>query len=62
MNSTPKNPNAILEAADGRDDVEMVDNDPAPAFEDFEEDEDELEVTKPIETAEEQRSESNKMR
>ena len=63
MNSSPKNPNAILEAANGSDDVEMLDNDTAPALGDFEEDddgEDEPEVTKPVETAEEQCSEPNK--
>jgi hypothetical protein len=65
VNSSPKNPDAILEAADGSDDVEMLDNDAAPALRDFEEDdddEDEPEVTKPVETAEEQRSELNKSR
>jgi len=63
VNSSPKNPNAILEAANGSDDVEMLDNDTAPALGDFEEDddgEDEPEVTKPVETAEEQCSEPNK--
>src|SRR5882724_1155654 len=37
MNSSPKYPNAILEAADGSDNVEMLDNNMAPALEDFEE-------------------------
>jgi hypothetical protein len=53
VNSSPKNPNAILEAADGSDDV---DNHPAPASKDSEEDE--LEVCKPVETAEAQCSQS----
>jgi len=64
MNSSPKYPNAILEAADGSDNVEMLDNNMAPALEDFEEgddDEDEPELTKPIEAAEEQLRESNKL-
>ena len=38
MNSSPKNPSAILEAADGSDD--MPDYDPAPALEDFKDDDD----------------------
>ena len=65
MNSSPKNPNAILEAADRSDDVEMLDNNMALALEDFEEGddgEDEPELTKPVETAEEQLCESNKLR
>src|SRR5277367_6189458 len=60
VNSSPKNPNAVLEAADGSDDVEMLDNEAAPALGDYEEDdddEDDQEVT--VETAEEQRSEPN---
>jgi hypothetical protein len=57
VNSSPKNPNAILEAANEHDNVEM---DPALAFEDFEEDdkEDQPKVTEPIERAEEKCSES----
>jgi hypothetical protein len=59
-NSSPKNPNSLLEAADGSDDVEMLDKD--PALEDFEEesDEDGPEVLNPVETAEAERSESMK--
>jgi hypothetical protein len=67
VNNPPKNPNVLLEADDGSDDVEMPDDDPAPALEDVEpdeddnddDDEDQPEVTKPVETAEAQRSESN---
>lgn len=69
VNNPPKNPNVLLEADDGSDDVEMPEDDPAPALEDVEPDEDddeddeddesEPEVTKPVETAEAQRSESN---
>jgi hypothetical protein len=55
VNSSPKNPNTLLEAMDESEDIEMLD-DPTPAFEDFEEDDDEEpEVSKPIETAEAQR-------
>ena len=61
VNSSPKNQNALLEAVDGSDDVEMLENCSASALEDFEEDgdeKDEPEVTKPVETAEVQLSES----
>ena len=61
VDSSPKNPNALLEAVDGSDDVETLGDHPAPALKDIEEDdddEDELEVTKPVETAEAQRGES----
>ncbi len=66
MNNPPKNPNSLLEAADGSDDIEMPDDDP-PALEDTEpygedddeddDEDDEPEVTKPVETAEAQRGE-----
>jgi len=64
-NSSPKNPNTLLEAVDGSDDIEMLDN-PTPGLEDVEEDdddegEDEPEVSKPIETAEAQRGKSVKI-
>jgi hypothetical protein len=58
LNNTPKNPRAVLEAANGSDDVEMLDNDPAPPHDSDEDDMYGPEVAKPIETAEEQRSES----
>jgi len=60
VNSSPKNPSAILEAANGSDDIDMPDYDPALALKDFEDDDDdkdELVVSKPIEMAEEQCSE-----
>ena len=69
-NIPPKNPNTLLEAADGSDDeVEELDNDPAPPLENVEPDEDdddedddeEVEITEPVETAEAQIGESNKM-
>ena len=66
VNNPPKNPNSLLEAANGSDDIEMPDDDP-PALEDTEpygeddddddDDDDEPEVTKPVETAEAQRGE-----
>ena len=67
-NNPPKNPNCLLEAADGSDDnVEMLDDDPAPPLEatepyddDMEDDDDEPEITKPVETAAAQRGESIK--
>jgi len=55
-------PNALLEATNGSDDVEMLDKDPALALKDFEEDdEDGQEVPTPVETAEAEHSESTKM-
>jgi hypothetical protein len=56
VNSSPKNPNTVLEAADGSDDVEMLD----PALQSSGDDDDKEKegLTKPDETAEEQRSES----
>jgi hypothetical protein len=68
VNNPPKNPNALLEADDGSDNVEILipDDDPALALEDVgpdddddDDDNDEPEVTKPMETAEAQHSESN---
>jgi hypothetical protein len=58
-NSAPKNPHAILEPANGSDDVQMLGSDPASPFEVFDEDDvgEEVTVAKP-ETAAEQRSES----
>jgi hypothetical protein len=56
MNSSPQNPNVLLEAANGSDDVEMSDNPSPSQLQDFEED-DEPEESLPVETAEEQRSE-----
>ena len=53
LNIPPKNPNVILEAANGTDDVDMLDNNPAPVDLDA----DEMEVA---ETEEDQLSESNK--
>jgi hypothetical protein len=59
VNNPPKNPNALLEAANGSDDdVEMLENDPPPledtepyGEDDEDEDEDEPEIVeKPIET------------
>jgi hypothetical protein len=70
VNSPPKNPNSLLEAADGSDDEIVVDDDPAPPLEecgpengvdDEDDEDDEDETTKPVETAEAERSESNKM-
>jgi hypothetical protein len=61
-NHSPKNPNTLLEASDGTDDVEVLDNDPAPSLEEVEDDDDdEPAVTTPIETAEEQLGESSEM-
>ena len=55
LNNPPKKAHHVLEAANGSDDdIEMLDNDPAPK--DF--NEDEPEVAKPNETAEKQLSES----
>ena len=60
-NSSPKNPNTLLEAVDGSDDIEMLDN-PTPGLEDDDDKgEDEPEVSKPIETAEAQRGKSVKI-
>jgi len=63
VNIPPKNPKALLKAADGSDDDEVeVDDDPAPALEDVEPDEDdEDKEDKPVETAEGQHGESNDM-
>ena len=56
VNSSPKNPAVLLEAADGSDDdVDMLD--PAPQLEDFEDDEDKEEeprLSKVAETDDEQ--------
>jgi hypothetical protein len=68
MNNPPKNPNVLLETADGsEDDVEMLEDDPPPLEdtepygEDDDDDDDEPEIVeKPIETAEAQRGKSNK--
>jgi hypothetical protein len=66
VNNSPKNPNAVLEAADGSEDsdVELLDKD--PELEDAEEggddgdDMDEPWISKPPESAREQRRESKK--
>ena len=66
INDSPKNPNALLEAVDGDDDVDM---DPAPALEDVEpygddddddgdDDDEEPEIIMPEETAEAELGES----
>jgi hypothetical protein len=63
VNVSPKNANAVLEAADGSDDVAMLGvNDLAAALQPSQESDDEegqAEGTEPVETAEEQRGESN---
>ena len=62
VNNSPKNPAILLEAADGiDDDVEMVDNDPAPQLEDFEDEDgdEEPKQSKAKETDEEQLRELN---
>ncbi len=66
MNTTPKNPNSLLEAANGSDDddVEVLDNNPAPPIDSEDIDEcnaNETETTKHIETAEAELGESNNM-
>ena len=66
VNIPPKNPNALLEAADGSDDgVETEGNwNCTPALEDDnnnEDDEEASEITKPVETAEAQRGQSKNM-
>jgi hypothetical protein len=61
-NNTPKNPEALLEAANGSDDIGPLDNDPVPGSKGSDDDDDEPQlVTKHVETAEEQHRESNKL-
>ena len=61
MNNPPKNPTRVLEAADGSDDIEMLDGDPPTGpYGDENNGDDESKVTKPVETAEAQRGESGK--
>jgi hypothetical protein len=63
VNNPPRNPNALLEAADGSDD-EVEQDDPARALEEVEpygdddNDDEEPEITEPVETAEAQRGQS----
>ena len=67
-NIPPKKPNTLLEATDGSDEVEELDDDPPP-LEIVNPDEDdndnndneEAEITEPIETAKAQLGKSNKM-
>ena len=65
VNCSPKNPNALLEAADGSDDIdiEFLDVHRAPALQQSgeEDDEEEGEEAEHVETAEEQRRESIKV-
>jgi hypothetical protein len=66
VNSSPKNPNTLLEAADESDDVVMLDNDPASESKSESELEehgcevDKEETIDAVETAEQERSESIK--
>jgi hypothetical protein len=63
-NNPPKNPRALLEAADRSDNVEPLDNNPAPISEESEEDEDdesEIMEIEHVESAEAQHRKSNKL-
>lgn len=66
VNNPPRNPNALLEAANGGDDDVETEDDPAPALEEVEpygdddDDDEEPEITESVETAEAQRGQSKK--